>query len=178
VAVVDVVAAPVVTPPAGWTQVRNDVSGTGVSALRQAVFYHLAAIGEPASYTWTLASAHGASGGILAYSGADGTNPIDASSGQASSDVASITAPSVTTTTAGGMLVGFFGMTGQRSIAPPVGMGEHFDLALANPPGEKVTSESADVLQASAGASGAKVATANSSLGRSVGQLVALRAAP
>src|SRR4030095_2296709 len=79
VAVVDVVGAPAVTAPAGWTQVRSDISGTGTTSLLQAVYWHLAGAFEPATWTWALATAHGASGGILAYSGVDTASPIQTS---------------------------------------------------------------------------------------------------
>ena len=177
VAVVDVIGAPVVTAPAGWTLVRSDVGGTGVTSLGQAVYIHVAGLSEPLMWTWTFATAHGASGGILAYSGVDTVSPVMASSGQVAATGTAVTAPSVTTTAANSMLVGFFGMNGQRTITPPAGMAEHFDQALANPPGEKVTSEAADSLQAATGASGSKTATANSP-GRSVAQLIALQPAP
>ena len=74
-----------------------------------------------------------------------------------------VTAPSVTTTAANSMLVGFFGMGGQRTMTPPAGMTERLEQALANPPGEKVTSEAADGLEPAVGASGPKTAIANSS---------------
>jgi hypothetical protein len=75
------------------------------------------------------------------------------------------------------MVVGFFGMNGHRSVTPPAGMSERFEQQLTSPPGEKVTSEVADVLQAAAGATGAKTATLDSA-SRAVGQLVALRPGP
>jgi hypothetical protein len=177
VAVVDVVGAPAVTAPAGWTQVRSDISGTGTTSLLQAVYWHLAGAFEPATWTWALATAHGASGGILAYSGVDTASPIQTSSGQTGSTGTAIVAPTLTTTAANSMLAGFFGMSGQRTITPPAGMTERIEQALANPPGEKVTSESADTLQGPTGPTGTKTATANST-GRSVAQLIALRPGP
>jgi hypothetical protein len=53
-------------------------------------------------------------------------------------------------------------------------MAERHELSLANPPGQKITSESADVVQAATGSSGPRTATF-ATAGRAVGQLVALR---
>ena len=177
VAVVDVIGAPAVTPPAGWTLVRTDIAGSGTTSLLQAVYWHLAGAFEPATWTWTLATAHGASGGILAYSGVDTVNPIMASSGQTAATGTAMIAPSITTTAPNSMLVGLFGITGQRSITPPTGMTERIEQALANPPGEKVTSEAADTFQASTGPTGPQTATANTT-GRNIAQLIALRPGP
>ena len=70
------------------------------------------------------------------------------------------------------MLVGLYGMNGIRTLTQPAGMAERLEVANAN--GEKVTSEAADVVKATAGATGNKVATSASS-GKNVGQLIALR---
>src|SRR5438067_355847 len=51
VAIVDVLYSSSVTPPAGWTPIRNDVNVTG-NHLRQAVYFRVVTGGEPASYTW------------------------------------------------------------------------------------------------------------------------------
>ena len=174
-AAVNVISGPAVTAPSGWTLVRRDASA-GSPSVAQSLYVRVAGGSEPASYTWTFAAAHGASGGIVAYSGVSNSSPVEASSGQAST-TNSVTAPSVTTTAPGSMVVGFFGMNGHRSVTPPAGMSERFEQQLTSPPGEKVTSEVADVLQAAAGATGAKTATLDSA-SRAVGQLVALRPGP
>jgi hypothetical protein len=177
VAVVDVIGAPAVTAPAGWTLVRSDVNAGTTEKLLQAVYWHVAGLSEPSSWTWALATAHGASGGVLAYSGVDTASPIMATSAATASATPVISAPSLTTTAPNSMLVGLFGMNGQRTITPPTGMTERTELALANPPGEKVTNETADTLQAPTGPTGSKTAIANTN-GRSVAQLIALRPGP
>jgi len=58
----------------GWTQV---VSGNAGSSLRGRSYYRIAA-SEPASYTFTFASALHLEATLLAYSGVDTTNPISA----------------------------------------------------------------------------------------------------
>ena len=167
--------APAITPPAGWTLIRSDTALGSGNAIIQSAYYHVAGASEPASYTWTLASSHAASGGMLAYSGVSTSNPIDVSGGQTASSSANLTAPSVVTTVANAMLVGLYGMNGIRTLTQPAGMAER--LEVANASGEKVTSEAADVVKATAGATGTKVATSASS-GKNVGQLIALRPGP
>jgi hypothetical protein len=110
--------APTITPPAGWTLVRLDASG---STVRQAVYVHIAGGSEPASYTFTLSSAQSAAGGILAYTGVDPANPIDATGGQANAASTSITAPSITTTGTNRMLVGLFATAALTSETAPAG---------------------------------------------------------
>ena len=135
---------------------------------------HVAGGGEPSSYTWTLGGKSGAAGAMLAYSGADTTDPIAAHSGQAATTKGTtITAPSVTGAP-GDRLVGLFGMHGQHTIAAPASMTERTDIAQTAGSGQKVTSETADALLSTTGATGARVATADSS-GYGVGQLIALR---
>ena len=69
VAVVDVIAAPSVTAPAGWSLVRTDVTTAANAQTLQAAYVHVAGGSEPSSYTWSLGSKKGAAGAILAYSG-------------------------------------------------------------------------------------------------------------
>ncbi|MEX2554386.1 MAG: cadherin-like domain-containing protein [Actinomycetota bacterium] len=163
-----------IAPPAGWTFVRLDATSEFI--FRQAVYFKVAG-SEPASYSFTFNSNQAAAGGIAAYSGVNTANPIDAHSGQVSNFLrfATITAPSVTTTQNGAMLVGFFGMADNVTIAPPSGMTERWDVA-SNAGAFFMTQEGADALQPTAGASGSKVATAPVK-GWNIGQLVALRPA-
>ena len=76
---------------------------------------------EPASYTWTLSSAHtGAAGGIVSYSGVDPSAPVDVSSGQTTNSNLNHTAPTVTTTAANDMLVTVADADGVGIAAPQV----------------------------------------------------------
>jgi hypothetical protein len=163
-----------VTPPSGWTLVRLDASSGDV--IRQAVYVKAAAF-EPANYTWTIASPQAAAGGIVAFAGVDTQNPVNVHSGMVVNSVrmTTISAPSVTTTVNGAMLIGFFGMASNTTIAPPSGMSERYDVA-SNGGAYFVTSEASNVLQVSAGATGNKTATAGTA-GYNIGQLVALRPA-
>ena len=165
---------PTITPPAGWTLVRQDVSGT---TMRQAVFVRIAGASEPTTYVFTLSSSQSAAGGIVAYSGVDPTGPIDAHGGGVNASSTSITAPSITTTGPGAMLVGLFGIAQLTTQTPPAGMTERYDQAVPSTNTYKVTTAGADELAPAAGATGTRVAVAATS-GINIGQLIALRPAP
>src|SRR5205823_1939677 len=117
-AAVDTRGAPSVIAPAGWTLVRSDANGTTIT---QRVYVHVVGASEPASYSWTWGSAQGASGGIVAYSGVDNANPVDVSGGQTGAGTA-VAAPSVTTTAANELLVGFFGTAAAATFTAAPGM--------------------------------------------------------
>jgi RHS repeat-associated protein len=169
-AAINVDQTPTITPPAGWTLVRSDVNGT-IQTL--AIYWRAAGGSEPASYTFTFGAAvNAATAGIVAYSGVDTTTPIDVSGGQANTASTSVTAPSVTTTVANAMVVGFFGLDNDATFTPPSGMTERWDLDVQGTNDE--ASEAADVVKATAGATGTKVATATVS-DTSIGQLIALK---
>ncbi len=157
-----------VTPPSGWTLVRQTANGT---TMTQSVYTHVVGAGEPASQTWTLSKAQSAAGGIIAYGGVRSVSPVDASGGQANASSTAVTAPSITTTVAGTQLVGFFGTGSASSFTPPAGMIERGDIASLGT--YKVTLEGADVSRSAAGATGTAAATAANGAAN-VGQLVAL----
>jgi len=140
-----------ITPPSGWTQIQ-DVTTT----LRQTAYYRVAGSSEPSSYTWTLGGARLASGGIAAYSGVDGSVPIDASAA-ASGSSGNASVPSVTTNVAGDTVLAAVGSTGtwlSNSIVPGASTTERYDVSNAG-----TESEAADFTQASAGATPGKTAT-------------------
>jgi hypothetical protein len=170
-ATVDVRGVPAITPPAGWTQLQTNTSGT---AIRKATFWRLAGASEPETYTWGFSKALNAVGTILAYDGVSATSPIQASSGQANAASTSITAPSLTTTSPDALVVGLFGLAKRATIAPPTDMTERSEVVTPTTvTTAAATAETADRTQARAGDSGPQVATATSG-GPNVGQLVAL----
>ncbi|MDQ3870892.1 MAG: hypothetical protein M3301_04655, partial [Chloroflexota bacterium] len=161
-----------ITPPSGWTSVRDSVQST----THMTTFSRVAGAAEPLNYTFTSGNAYGKVGGISAWSGIDTTNPIDVSSG-ASGTGTSVTAPSVTTTKPSAPVLFLAGHVGAVTYTPPVGMTDRWDLN--NAAGTyKATAEGADYVQATAGVTGAKTATASSAGGGWMAQLVALRPAP
>jgi Bacterial Ig domain len=171
-AAVHVRGQPAITPPSGWVLVRQEQNG---SNMRAAVYYKVATGSEPGSYTWTFASSQAAAGGITAWSGVSTTTPIDAHGGQVNASSNTITAPSITTTTANTMLVGFFGIGPATMLTPPAGMTERWDVA-STQGSFKATSGAASALQAAAGATGTRSATSGAT-STNIGQLVALRPA-
>ena len=111
-----------IAAPSGWTQVlQTTCSASGVD-LTQAIFIRAAAAGEPAGYTFSAVTATGAVGSIVAYTGVDSVQPVNASAGQVRKNSALITGPSVTTTVAGALLVGVFSHSGRAAITVPTGM--------------------------------------------------------
>jgi hypothetical protein len=171
VASLDVGGAPQITAPAGWTLVRSDVAP---GSFVKATYWHLAAESEPASYTWTFSSSQLVIGLMLAYTGVDPANPVDASSGQANASSTSVVAPSVNASAAGSMLVMLVGLASNGSVTPPTGMTERAEAAAGR--SNKVTGEASDATVGT-GATGPRTATATRA-GVNVGQLVVLRKAP
>lgn len=163
-----------VSPPTGWILVRGDVNG---SAVRQLVYAKVAGANEPSSYTWSLSARSNAIAILAAYVGPDPSATVDVSGGQANASSTDITAPAITTTVGGTLLVGVFGISTDTAttIAEPSGMISHAEVAL---PGGKprLALELADEIPPQAGTSGPRTAV-SARAGPSIGQLLALRPA-
>ena len=167
-AVVAVRSNPTVTPPAGWALVTTTVNG---SNLRELSYTRVATSSEPTSFRWGFNQNRAASGSVLAYRGVSTVTPVEAFGGSIGSS-ATITAPSVTTTSGGAMVVGAFSIANGATITPPAGMTELGEVASST----KIATEIANVSQPTAGPTGAKSSTATSS-GANVGQLIVLHPA-
>jgi Right handed beta helix region len=166
-----------ITAPSGWTLVRRDNNAQGYAALSQAVYYRVAGNSEPSSARWQFSASAGASGAMISFSAVDTTSPVDAHSGRYTPRTKSITAPGVSTSARGDVLVGFFGTSGTRSIYAPSGMSEAYDLTGTGSTGA-ASSEGADQIIVSPGSTGSRTATTQGSRNSStVGQLIALRPA-
>ncbi|MDQ1499654.1 MAG: hypothetical protein QOI86_2994 [Actinomycetota bacterium] len=173
VAAVAVRGTTTIAPPAGWTFVRIDNAANYVT---QAVYVRTATIGDASSYTWKFSGAVPAAGGIMAYTGVDTTAPVDAHGGRTTvGSVKSITAPSVTTTAAGDVIIGLFGIGGTNFITPPSRMVERGEAAVTAG-SNHVTWEGADSVQVTPGPTGLRTATA-STAHPNLGQIIALRPA-
>jgi hypothetical protein len=174
VASIDVRGASTVTPPIGWAPVEENGPGyTAGPDLTKATFWHLVGPSEPGSYAWTFSSAAAASGVLVAYAGVDNAAPVEAST-QANASGSSVSTPPAPTT-AGSMLLGFFGIATNATFTPPSGMTERGDVAVTSG-SVKVASEATDRLLSAAEPS-ARTATATKAA-ISIGQLVVLRPAP
>ena len=90
---------------AGWTQVRQIDDG-----LRMVIFRKTAGGSEPANYTFSWGTARKAVGGIVAFSGVNGTTPIQAENGvdETGTGVTIHTTPTIATTGSATWLVSMF----------------------------------------------------------------------
>jgi hypothetical protein len=160
-----------ITPPAGWTLVRSDNSGTTVA---QAIFSRVvpASPVEPATYTFNFTSGNDAAGGIVAYIGASTVSPVDASNGQGNASSTSITAPSVTVPSGktSDVLLGMFSIANSSQVTLPAGMAQRWSFHAT---GGGIGIAAADINPNPSGSTGNKVATAGTSAAN-VGALLAL----
>ncbi len=153
-----------ITAPSGWTLIERTDNGTSFGL---ATYYKVAGASEGSSYTWTFSPDSRALGGIIRYTGVDTSSPVDVHAG-ATGTSATPTGPSVTTTQANDLVVGFFsdgassGQTAENFTAPG-GMTERYDITRDTLGGVELSISAADVAQAAAGASGTKAATTGSS---------------
>src|SRR5436309_72290 len=164
---------PTITAPAGWTLIVNTTSNG--QKLAVSTYWKVAgtAVADPGPYSFTVSPSSRIAGRISAYFNVDTTNPINASDGAASSST-----PSITTTVYNTMLVGCFGRSDNKAVGAPAGMTERFNVESASSGGTTTdaSSESADALQASPGASGSKMTQSgapNTSTAQ-ISQLIAL----
>ena len=150
-------ASATITAPAGWTLVRRvDNNGVGDGQNSLAVYRKVAGSSEPSSYSWDVAGAFGAAGGIQAFFNVDTANPVNVENGQATAASLSHATPSVTTTVGNTMLVTAHTYASATTWTPPTGMTEAVDTMAG---GQAL--EASYVLQPAATSTGAKTATAN-----------------
>jgi hypothetical protein len=98
--------APTFTPPTGWTVVRQTDEAND-SAL--VVYWHVATVAEPATYTFAFNEAMEGVGWVSDYANVSTTAPIDAEDGLLdSTSGVDYTAPRITTTVASTMLMAVF----------------------------------------------------------------------
>ena len=162
----DDVAGEITAPTTGWTQVRLDIYAS--KNLQTGIWYHTAAAGDPASWTWTSSvTTVNAIGAIAAYSGASG---VDTSSVGKQPATPSVLAPSVTASVAGARLVGVFTDNSNVTMSTPAGMTTRRQSTTT---GSLVTLGVTDEALYTAGATGDRTAVL-SNKADSIGQLVAL----
>lgn len=172
---VSVRGQPTITAPAGWSLVLMTPNGT---TLRTATFVRVAGDAEPASHTWTFSSRQSSAGSITAYRGVSAAEPVEAAAGLATTTATTaVTAPSVTTTSAGALVVGVFATAALTTFTPPAGMTERTDQGSPSSASFKVAAGTADVVAGTPGEVGSRTATAGAKA-KNTGQLVALRPAP
>ncbi|MDZ7661486.1 LamG domain-containing protein [Thiohalophilus sp.] len=161
-----------ISAPAGWTKVRDDVSGLWLDRTStQTIYYRVVDGSEPASYQWTFPNDR-AAGGITAFSGVDVTDPIDDDSGQADDD-STITAPSVTSTEDNGYLVALFASaSGNTDVTPTASLTTLYQPRTGGGPNGIAIATGIQALP-NAGATGDRTATASDT--DNIGQMLVLR---
>lgn len=159
------------TAPADWVLIRATTTSASIAAFS---YYRVVGASEPGSYTWSGRAAS-VTGGMVAYSGVDTTNPINVSSGQSDSVPGSAIAPGVTTTRANAMLVGVFGSAAGGTTTPPNGMTSLWTGASSGGTGAtiQVSTMGGEESWSTPGTTGTRVASTNGA--QSVGQLIAVQ---
>ena len=166
-----------ITAPADWALVRR-VDNANPNANSLAVYYKVAGASEPADYTWTFSTSTGSAGGIQSFLGADQGNPINVENGQNTASGLTHATPSVITTVNNTMLVTSHAFTSSATWTPPGGMTEVFDVASETVPAASgISIEGNCVIQAAAGATGAKTATAGNDADVGNAHILALKPA-
>jgi putative Ig domain-containing protein/calcineurin-like phosphoesterase family protein len=132
-----------IMPPKGWTLV-SQISHT-VSMSHQAIFRHTVAAADPSAYIFSFLGRSSAVGLTVAYRGA--MQSPARSGAQANPASKSITAPSITPPLPDSVQVGFFGISSDAPISPPVGMMERGQHMLSSGP-LRATLELADTVVA------------------------------
>lgn len=158
-----------VTPPSGWNLlIRTDNGGTlaengnapGTLQPNSLItYYKVAGSSEPANYVWTMPLATSIVGGIVAFSGANTTTPVLISSGQTGYVGLTSTTPSISTI-ANTVIITAHAFASSSTWIPPAGMTEAVDVRSATGGGGE-SMEINYVVQATAGSTGAKTATAS-----------------
>lgn len=172
-------SAATITPPAGWTLLRHDYFDA--KEYQQAVYWRIATSADPpgSSYEWVSSDAENVAAVLSVHRGVDPAAPVAAHGAATNGAGSTITAPSLTPSRPDTRLVGFFGITGGRTItADAPGMTSRGSVVTAGPGGgaEQVTMELEDQPWPAAGtATGTRTVTASGN-GRGVGQLVSLKA--
>lgn len=176
-----------VTPPAGWTLVRQVNNATATT--NSLYVYRRTATGtEPPSYTWDFsnwitgaaAAAGGyAAGGIQSFSGVDTATPVNIDSNGTNTNGTAHTTLSVNTTVANTMVVTNHAYASSGTFATGSAMTEAYDVAALTAPnaaGQSIAGYY--VAQAGIGATGTKIANASGDGDRGNAHILALRPAP
>ncbi len=148
-------------------------------SISLAVYRKTAGAGEAASYSWSFSASTGTAGGIMTLSGADPTTPINMENGQTTASGLAHSTPDVTTTVANTMLVTAHTFSSSATWTPPAGMTEVIDVS-SLAPGQSLglSLEMNYAAKATAGATGAKTATASGDDDGGNAEILAIRRAP
>jgi len=96
-------ASPTITPPEGWTLIRDDSS----PLTRQSLYWHVVEANDPGAQTWLFSEPVDAQGAVLLLDDVAETNPVDASSGNIGHS-GTLTANSVAAASDGDLIIAFY----------------------------------------------------------------------
>jgi hypothetical protein len=112
-----------ITPPPGWKPVPNTTRSLSGTSRQLRVYYRVATPAQPQFVSFTWSSAQNAFGTLTDFAGISTTHPINVASGQANPIAsASVTAPSVTATSANALLLFVGATSGPHKWTAPAGM--------------------------------------------------------
>ena len=171
-ATITVAGAPTITPPAGWTLVRVETSG---SALRQAIYSRFVTASEPSTATFSLSSQFAAGAVVTLYRGVSTTTPVEAQSGRVNPASLQVATTPITTTTANAAVVGSFAVAWTTTVTPPTLMLDQAGVSIQKWK-QRATLRIADLVIANPASTGTLTAT-SARAEVSIGQLLALRPA-
>lgn len=169
--------APAVTPPAGWTQVRQ-TDNNNPTRNSLVVFSKKVAAGDPASAFFGVTNGAYIVGGMQSFYNVDATTPILIENGQITASGTGHATPSVITTLDNTLLVTSHTYASSRTWTPPAGMVEAFDRPSGANSATGQSIEGAWAAQQVAGPSGAKSATAAGNADRGATHIMALAPGP
>ena len=166
-------AAPVFTPPTGWTLVKR-LDRNNDTAL--AVYWHAAGAAEPMSYTWTLSTMIEGVAWISCYANVDAAAPIEAQMGLVIETTGpAYTTPAITTTIGYSMIVATFATHAAAATTwLPTGMTERVDVNNTT----TRSGEGTEHLVPTAGSPAAYTSTASSAQDYALVHVLALKPAP
>jgi hypothetical protein len=150
------------------------VSAPSGTARCRSSFWHVAGATE-GNATWTLATSTPAAGGIVAYSGVDATTIVDAAGQGTGTSGSTATAPSVSATYAGDLVLGVGSFNNQGTLTQAATTTNRYTAKVAAATGPSMLAE--DVIQASAGAGTAQAITDNTAATAWSAQTIALKSA-
>lgn len=171
-------AATVATTPSGWTLLFGPTTTSdGSQPARAYVYYRVAGGSEPSTITFAHTGSSGQAGGIMsAYTGADGTTPINVSTIAVTETTGTTqTAPTVTTTIANTRLLHMYWITGNTTTTQNAADTERYDTVWA---AVFETLELADKAQAATGATGTSAATYAATVTGGAAATIAVAPAP
>jgi MSHA biogenesis protein MshQ len=173
----------VILPPSGWTAETPTVQAATTSS-RQRIFWRVADAtdaGGGVTYQWALdSSSTGAAGAIVSYSGVDtlSATPIDVIGGNVTASGTAHAATAVSTTVPNTMVISTHAFASSETWTPPAGMTERIDVSTETPSTTAgISLEISEVIQAAAGTTGNKTATALGNADAGTAQILALRPA-